>query len=148
MRLKDIMSTKVESVRPGDTLEHARALMDMRGIHHLVVVERGQVFGILTAAGLEARAAEGVARVADAMTRQFVTATPETTVRDAANIMRARPEGALAVMAGHRVAGIVTVADLLDVLGRGVDRPVSRPRATLRDRGVKPRATLVGPRHR
>lgn len=128
MRLKDIMSTKVDAVRPDDTLERAHALMRLRGIHHLVVVDRRQVVGLLTEDGLAVREAEGVARVADAMARHVPTGTPDMTVRQAANLMRGRAEGALPVLTGSRLAGIVTVADLLDVLGGGLDRGAPKSR--------------------
>jgi CBS domain-containing protein len=46
-------------------------------------------------------------------------------VRRAANLMRGRSVGSLIVMDKKgRLAGIVTVADLLDAIGRGVERPV------------------------
>jgi len=146
MRLKDIMSTAVESVRPAETLERAQARMRLRRLHHLVVIDRREVVGILTDAALQARQAEGVAKVEDAMSRHVVTGTPETTVRQAANLMRGRAEGALPVIAGQRLVGIVTVTDLLEVLGRGVDRPAEKERRTLRHRGLKPRSTLPAAR--
>jgi CBS domain-containing protein len=134
MRLKHIMSTKVEAVRPDETLERAHALMRLRGIHQLVVVDRHQVVGLLTEAVLAVREAEGVARVADAMARHVAMGTPNMTVRTAANLMRVRGEGALPVIAGARLVGIVTVWDLLDVLGGGVDRSAPTSRVTLKDR--------------
>lgn len=140
MRLKDIMSTNVEAVRPDETLERARTLMRLRRIHHLVVIDRHQVVGMLTEGALQIGDAEGVARVEDAMSRHVATGTPEMTVRQAANLMRGRAEGALPVLAGQRLAGIVTVSDLLDVLGRGVGRPAPKPRRTLPHRGLTPQA--------
>jgi CBS domain-containing protein len=136
MRLKDIMSTKVEAVRPEETLEHAQALMRRRHIHHLVVVARHKVVGILTEGVLQIRGAEGVERVEDAMSRHFVTGAPEMTVRDAANLMRGRAEGAIPVIRGQTLAGIVTVSDLLDVLGRRVSL-VPKQRAASRQRSVE-----------
>lgn len=143
MRLKDIMSTKVESIRPGETLDRAQALMRLRRIHHLVVIDRGQVVGILTESALQIREAEGVAKVEDAMSRHVATGTPDMTVRQAANLMRGRAESALPVLDDQQLAGIVTVSDLLDLLGRGVDRPATKPRWTLRHRGLKPRSALT-----
>ena len=139
MRLKEIMSTEVETVRPGETLARARARMDLRGIHQLVVVDRRKVVGILTRELLDARAAEGVARVGDAMRRHTVTATPEMTIKDAANLLRGRALRALPIVSEAGLQGIVTVTDLLALLGTGVDRPAKGKRWTLRDRGVKPR---------
>lgn len=118
MRLKDIMSTNVEAVRPGETLERADRRMRRRGIHHLVVVKRGTVVGLVSEAGLQTRLAEGVATVADAMHRHILTAAPEMTVTTAARMMRGRAEGALPIFAGTTLVGIVTISDLLDVLGR------------------------------
>jgi len=146
MRLKDIMSTAIESVRPGETLERAQARMRLRKLHHLVVIDRREVVGILTDAALQVRHAEGVAKVEDAMSRHVVTGTPDMTVRQAANLMRGRAEGALPVIAGQRLVGIVTVTDLLDLLGRGIDRPAAKQRWTLRHRGLKPRSTLPAAR--
>jgi CBS domain-containing protein len=146
MRLKDIMSTTVESVRPGELLERAEALMRLRRLHHLVVIDHRQVVGILTDAALQIRQAEGVAKVEDSMSRHVVTGTPDMTVRQAANLMRGHAEGALPVVAGQRLAGIVTVTDLLDLLGRAADRPAAKQRRTRRHRGLKPRSTLPAAR--
>ena len=48
--------------------------------------------------------------VADLMTPHVVTATPTTTVRQAANLMRGRSIGCLVVTNGSRVAGNVLEA--------------------------------------
>jgi CBS domain-containing protein len=69
------------------------------------------------------------------MTAPAVTADPTTTVRQAANIMRGRSIGCLVVVKAGRAVGIVTVSDLLELMGRGVDRPVAETkRWTLRHR--------------
>jgi CBS domain-containing protein len=130
MRLKDIMSTNVEAVRPGEALERAGRRMRRRGIHHLVVVKGRQVAGMVSEAALEARLAEGVATVQDAMFRHILVASPDMPVTQAARMMRGRPEGALPVFAGKRLVGIVTISDLLDVLGRrfAVVKPPRRVR--------------------
>ncbi len=111
MRLKDIMSTQVESIGPGETLDRAARQMRLRGIHHLVVVSRGRFVGIVSEAALQTKTAEGVAKVEDAMFRHVATGAPEMTVARAARMMRGRPEGALAVFAGRKLAGIVTISD-------------------------------------
>ena len=71
---------------------------------------------------LRTRIAEGVARVEDAMVRHIAVATPETSISQAARMMRGRPEGALVVVDGKGLVGIVTISDLLDVLGRRTKR--------------------------
>jgi CBS domain-containing protein len=131
MRLDDIMKTNVEIVRPGETLDRAEQRMRRRGIHHLVVVKKNQVVGVVSEAALEARLAEGVATVQDAMFRHVLVASPGTTVTQAARMMRGRPEGALPIFTGKRLVGIVTISDLLDVLGRR-DAAETRRRRTRR----------------
>jgi CBS domain-containing protein len=74
-------------------------------------------------------------RVADLMTAPAVTVEPATTVRQAANVMRGRSIGCLVVVEGRRVIGIVTVSDLLELVGRGLDRgAVTSKRWTLSHR--------------
>ena len=120
MRLKDIMSRNIEAVRPGETLERAERRMRRRGIHHLVVMKRGTVVGMISEATLQTGLAAGVARVEDTMHRHLLIAAPEMTVTQAARMMRGRPDGAVPIVAGTRLVGIVTISDLLDVLGRRV----------------------------
>ena len=125
MRLKNVMSRHVKCVRPVERLENASKTMGLNGIHHLVVMDRGKVRGLLTEEVLRTRIAEGVARVEDAMVRHIAVAKPETSISQAARMMRGRPEGALVVVEGKGLVGIVTISDLLDVLGRR-----TKPRGT------------------
>jgi CBS domain-containing protein len=53
------------------------------------------------------------------------------TVRRAANLMQGRNIGCLAVTEHGKLVGIVTVSDLLRLLGKGGDRRVARDRASL-----------------
>jgi CBS domain-containing protein len=59
------------------------------------------------------------------MTDRVVTVNARTTVRQAANLMRGRSIGCLVVASGNRPLGIVTVADLLTLIGRGAERPMA-----------------------
>jgi acetoin utilization protein AcuB len=52
------------------------------------------------------------------MTAPVATAAPDTTVREAANLLRGRHIGCLPIVEDGRLVGIVTVADLLDLLAR------------------------------
>jgi CBS domain-containing protein len=70
------------------------------------------------------------------MTDRVVTVNPDATVRRAANLMRGRSISCLVVAEGSRPMGIVTVADLLTLIGRGAERPAAetRPRRLLQHR--------------
>ncbi|HVU49273.1 MAG TPA: CBS domain-containing protein [Polyangia bacterium] len=140
MRLADIMSTEVKTVGPGATLGEARTLMETSGIHHLVVVEGGLVVGLLSARDLGGRSSNGrdAGLVESAMSPHVVSMPPDATIRQAANRLRGRGIGSLAVMDGGKLRGIVTTSDLLELIGRGVERPIERStRWTLRGRGQR-----------
>jgi acetoin utilization protein AcuB len=99
-------------------------------------------------AGESARRGKSVAEV---MTSRPVTVAPDTTVREAANRLRGRKIGCLPVVEKGRLVGIVTTTDLLDLLGRGAERPVEMgKRWTLKHRGPRrkkgPRSATPGQR--
>jgi acetoin utilization protein AcuB len=111
--------------------------MKAGGVHHLVVQKDRQIVGVVSERDLgggKLAARAGV--VADVMTENVVTADPEMTIRQAANLLRGRSIGCLPVVDEDRAVGIVTTTDLLDLLGRGVEKPIQRStRWTLRSRG-------------
>jgi acetoin utilization protein AcuB len=133
------MSTKVFSVSPDASLAEARTQMKEQRIHHLLVQKDREVVGVLSErdlGGTKLGAPPGV--VADVMTENVVTASPETTVRQAANLLRGRSIGCLLIVDGERPVGIITTTDLLDLIGRGVAKPIERStRWTLRRRGPR-----------
>lgn len=144
MRIADIMSTRVRTVGLADSAGLAWDRMQMHRIHHLVVVRDAQILGVITdrdlgsAHGQEVREGRSVR---DLMTPSVTTITSGTTVRAAANLMRGQRIGSLPVVDRGKLVGIITVWDLLDLIGRGADRPVARPeRWVLKDRGKAPHA--------
>ena len=136
MRLQDIMTASVLNVAPDGAAEEAWTTMQVHKVHHLVVVEEGRVVGVISDRDLGGP--RGTHRrvgttVGELMTESVVTASPTTTVREAANLMRGHVIGCLPIVDGQRLVGIVTVADLLELIGRGVEKPVARSkRYTLR----------------
>lgn len=142
MRLADIMTKRVERIDPSDTPEHARTLMRLHRIRHLVVTVNHEIAGLLAEDDLSTKDADAAASVEALMTRKFVTAPPDLTVRKAANLLRGSNVGALPVVKSGRLVGIVTVADLLELVGKGSERPISKgKRWIMRDRGVRPTAS-------
>lgn len=110
-------------------------------IHHLVVMNGRAVAGIISDRDLGGargtRLREG-RLVGDLMTANVVTAARTTTVREAANLMRGRSIGCLPVLDKGSLRGIITVTDLLSLIGRGAERPVARAqRAVMRGRGQR-----------
>jgi acetoin utilization protein AcuB len=149
MRLKDIMESPVSTIRADEPAQQAWERMHLHRIRHLVVTEGRQIVGVISARDLGGRASDRARdgrSVADLMTRTgVVVATPRTTVRQAANLMRGRSIGCLPVVEGDHLSGIVTVTDLLELIGKGAERPVSKPqRWTMAGRGHRVRRR-VGP---
>ena len=138
MRVQDVMTEGVKTIDPTATAEDARSLMRLYGIHHLIVTRANRVVGVLSARDIVAARGAAVrvnTAVADIMTAPAVTVEPTTTVRQAANVMRGRSIGCLVVIKSGRLVGIVTVSDLLELVGRGLDRgAVTHTRWTLNHR--------------
>ena len=137
MRVQDVMTDRVHTVSPGIAAEDAWNMMRMRRIHHLVVTQTNRIVGLLSdrdVGGAKGALIRENRTVADLMTPKVLTVSPTTPVRQAANMMRGRSVGCLVVADGARIAGIVTVADLLELLGRGIDRPVATARPTIHHR--------------
>jgi CBS domain-containing protein len=129
MRLREIMTTPVVSVSPDEPARSAWARMELKGIRHMVVTEGRLLLGVLSdrdLGGIKGGALRKGRTVRDLMTLQVTTATPGTTLRQAANLMRGQLIGCLPVVDGDRLVGIVTATDVLNELGRGSSRPTVR----------------------
>jgi acetoin utilization protein AcuB len=138
MRISDIMSEKVETVEMREPAEHAWNLMREKRIHHLVVKNGAEIVGILSERDLGGRdryVFRQTSKVLNAMSAYAVKATPDMSVRQAANLMRGWSIGCLPVVDEGKLVGIVTVSDLLGLLGRGAQK---RLRWTLPRRAPRP----------
>lgn len=132
MRISEVMTSNVQSVPPTTSAVEARGLMRKNGIHHLVVKQGPQLLGVVSARDLDRRttgSTRHVRTVADVMTRHVVTIDEQKTVGRASYIMRGHSIGCLVVLRHGTVAGIVSAADLLGLVGCGAAR---RPRADTR----------------
>jgi CBS domain-containing protein len=138
MRVFEVMNEGVQTVPPTMLAVDAWELMRRRRIHHLVVKEGAEVVGIVSDRDLGSRRGASLSanlRIAELMTQHVATIEPTDTVRRAANMMRGRTIGCLPVIRKGRLVGIVTVSDLLVLLGRGIDRPSPSGRRNLYHRG-------------
>ena len=138
MRVQDVMTKDLKTIAPTMATEDAWNTMRFNGIHHLVVTKGRRVVGVLSdrdAGGRRGASLRTNKVVADLMTAPAVTVEPTMTVRQAANVMRGRSIGCLVVAKSGHAVGIVTVADLLELVGRGIDRgAVTTTRRTLSHR--------------
>lgn len=119
MRLGEIMTRDVKTAAPGEAADDAYRRMRLHRIRHLVVVEGKRVVGILSERDLGGSRGASVRAgrtIEELMVRDVATATPETTIRQAANMLRGRTIGCLPVLENSKLVGIVTVTDLLDLV--------------------------------
>jgi CBS domain-containing protein len=84
------------------------------------------VAGILSdrdAGGVRGKSVRAGRRVSELMTEHVVTVEPNTTLKRVANLMRGRSIGCVVVTERQRPVGIVTTSDLIELLGRGAEKP-------------------------
>jgi acetoin utilization protein AcuB len=116
------MTRDPKTVSPDDPLSFAARILREHRFHHLPVVEGGRLVGILSDADLrnasygtmpaEGGTAEDLP-VREAMRTEVWSVTPDDSVEDALLILTREKFGALPVLSGDRLVGIITRADLL-----------------------------------
>jgi CBS domain-containing protein/nucleotide-binding universal stress UspA family protein len=131
MLVREWMTVVPVTIRPDTPVVEAEQIMRHRRIRHLPVVRDGRLCGIITdrdvrttmpspATGLamgEIRYLLDRLPVERVMTRSVVTIGPDAPVADAVTLVLTHRIGALPVMEGDRLAGIITETDLLRALG-------------------------------
>src|SRR5262245_3317871 len=136
MKIRAWMKHPVVTVKPQDTVRRAREVMEKRRINQLPVLTDGHLVGIVTDRDLRdvfpsvfdtvASPRRGRARpetdpatipVEDVMTREVLTLAPDAFVVDAARLMRRERIGAVPIVDGRRLVGILTRSDVLDAFG-------------------------------
>ena len=131
-QLSEIMSPTLITVETRASLRQAQRLLDQYKIRHLFVMDGKRLVGIVTDRDLRRAAPSSKSpltthereefmdelKVAEVMSRKLITASPTTTVREAAKVMVHEKIGCLPVVDGHTLVGIVTQTDLLEILVR------------------------------
>ena len=117
MKVREIMTKDIASLRSDDSLEHAAQLMKQYNCGSLPVCTQDKLIGIITDRDITVRSVatgEDVShkRVGDVMTNDVVFANPETDVNDAARIMSDRQIRRLPVVENNSLIGIVALGDI------------------------------------
>jgi len=142
-RLSEIMNRDMVTVDKHASLRMARRILDQYRIRHLLVVEGKRLVGIVTDRDLRQAAPSSKSpltiserqefmdelKVLEVMSRKLITASSTTTIREAAKVMVSEKIGCLPVVDGNQLVGIVTQADLLEMLVRGEQAPEAEDRA-------------------
>jgi CBS domain-containing protein len=116
--VRDIMSKKLQVVRPDTTAQEVVATMSKFDISSIIVVQAERPVGIITLRDvLEKLAVQCLAPRAvtarQIMTSPLVTVEASTTVEEAANLMVQKKVKTLPVMDGDRLVGVLTYTDIV-----------------------------------
>jgi acetoin utilization protein AcuB len=119
------MTREVITVSPKDSVRDANRILQENRIHHLPVVEAGEIVGIVSDTDSRkwvlreehvnesGRVSRRTGTVGEIMTRDVITVNPWDTIEDALLILHGKRFGALPVVEGRKLVGIITKADIL-----------------------------------
>jgi len=134
VNVAEIMTRQLVSVGMDDTLEHLRALFEMHGFHHLLVIHHRKVVGVISdrdvLRNLSPFIGKRVEREQDVdtlkkkahqlMTRALISVGPDESVQKAAKLLLDSKVSCLPVLDQQGEArGLVTWRDLLNALAEG-----------------------------
>jgi CBS domain-containing membrane protein len=125
-----IMTKNVVKLNLGDELTKAETLFKKHNIRHIPVVTGSKIIGMLSYSDLlrisfadavyEDEEIDSVVYdmfdISQVMTKNIVTVTEETTIKETAEILASREFHALPVVKGEHLVGIVTTTDLIKYL--------------------------------
>lgn len=120
--LRELMTRKLVTIEPGELVVEAARRITQDRVSHLLVVEDGDLVGVLCACDLEA--APGGAQVRHAMARNLFTIDVGATPAQTAEHMLESSVSCLPVLSRGRLCGVVTRSDLsrVGLLEAYVDR--------------------------
>ena len=135
MKVSDRMTRDVVTLEEEQSLRDAFGLQQRHKIRHIPVVTDGLVVGILTDRDLKRASPSllsGISQekydelldttlVGQVMTRNPQTVTPETPLKEVAEILIEHKFGSLPVTDGNQLVGIITDIDLLGALSELLD---------------------------
>ena len=112
-------STQLYQVAPSDTVFEALRLLAEYGVGAMVVMENGKLVGVVSErdytrkVALQGKNSKGTT-VADIMTRNVITVTPQTGIRDCMTLMSQKKIRHLPVVEGAQVTGLISMRHIMD----------------------------------
>jgi acetoin utilization protein AcuB len=133
MRVRELMSGAPITVSPDTPVFDARQTMVKERIRHLLVTEAGRLVGIITDRDIrlnlpsqatslsmwEVNYLLAKLTVSKVMTKSVIIVGPDQDAADAARLMLEHKIGALPVLDGEHLLGILTETDVLRAFARG-----------------------------
>ena len=115
MNIRDVMTSNPRTVSPSDTIQNAARIMRDEDTGAVPVVENGRPVGMVTDRDIVVRAvANGELNrpVRDVVSGNVITADPDMSTREAAELMSEHQIRRLPVVENDRLVGIVSLGDL------------------------------------
>ena len=115
MHIRDVMTLNPRTVTLDDTIQNAAQIMRDEDTGVVPVVENGRPIGMVTDRDIVVRAvADGqpTRPIREIVTSAVVTATPDMSTREAAELMSEHQIRRLPVVEAERLVGIVSLGDL------------------------------------
>jgi acetoin utilization protein AcuB len=141
MRVRELMTTEPTTVPPDMPVLEARHLMVERRFRHLLVTSHsGELLGIVTDRDIRLNLPSQATSlsvwelnyllakltVEKVMSHSLITVGPNREAREAAQLMLDHKIGAVPVVDGGRLLGIVTETDMIRAFVRSADEIVAR----------------------
>lgn len=134
LRVRDIMSTDLVTLKENDDLGLAENAMRFGRIRHLPVVSQGKLVGLVTHRDILRAQVSSLADLPleerdqikvsiparEIMKKDVETIGPDEPVLDAAKILKANKYGCLPVVNNNKLIGIITEADFIDLVIRAL----------------------------
>lgn len=150
MFVRDYMSRDLITINKETPVFKALEIMKKNSIRQLPVVSEGKLTGLVTEKDLltvspspatslsifEINYLLSKMTVAQAMAKTVLTVTPDTTIEEAALLMREHKINSVPVVEGDKLVGIITVTDIFDALVKffGYGKPSTRLVVEAKDR--------------
>ena len=117
MKVREIMSNRVLSLRHNDTVSQAAELLCKNNVGSLPIVTDGELVGMLTDRDIVLRCVAGRSdatqmRIGEIMSTKLVTVSPEDSVEHAMELMAEHRIRRLPVVEKTRVVGMLSLADV------------------------------------
>ena len=122
MHIRDVMTPNPTCVSPNDSIQSAARIMRDEDTGVVPVVENGRAVGMVTDRDIVVRAVAEDGQLSksirDIVTGNIVSASPDMSTREAAELMSEHQVRRLPVVENNHLVGIVSIGDLAVKEGR------------------------------
>jgi acetoin utilization protein AcuB len=139
MQVRDLMARGLVAVRPETPVMEAKAVMTRERIRHLLVTDGPRLLGIVTDRDIRLNLASPATSLSvwelnfllarltvdQVMTKSLIVVEPTRDAREAARLMLDHRIGALPVLDGERLVGIVTESDFVRAFASSLEPAIA-----------------------